>query len=362
MLVVFLLIYENELSIQLIGSSILFILCSIGRELFIDMDHQPRLHKFFLWVQLAIGFLVTCFDTSFISSIYLYFLISEMALTCRFRESFLYMICSYILYVVSRWIVFDFPAFQEISFVIPRSLEFVIIYAAFYVTKIAIDQKQELAKAYDKLDESSKEIDTLLIENERVRISREIHDSVGHVLTNTIVGIDTARKILQHDQAKAVAMLDSVRSSAQEGLEEVRATVHKMKATDDAFLDYRLAVDQLFLKTEKNTEVQITKEMPPDIPIRSPKVQMAVYRMLQEGLTNGLRHGKANRFTCLITVSAEDVVIQLKDNGSGFEPPIKEGFGLHAMRERIEDCGGKLQIESTLREGTVITCRVHAEK
>lgn len=104
------------------------------------------------------------------------------------------MISSYILYVISRFIVFDFPAFEEISFVIPRSLEFVVIYAVFYITKIAMDQKEELAKAYEKLDESSKEIDILLIENERIRISREIHDSVGHVITNAIVGIDTVRK------------------------------------------------------------------------------------------------------------------------------------------------------------------------
>lgn len=357
----FFLIYENGASLMIVGGSILFILFGLYRLIYFDVDHYPRINLLLLWVQLAIGFLITCFDSSFISSIYLYFLISEIALIYRFRTSFLYMISSYILYVTSRFIVFDFPAFEEISFVIPRSLEFVVIYAAFYITKIAMDQKEELAKAYEKLDESSKEIDILLIENERIRISREIHDSVGHVLTNAIVGIDTVRKIIHKDYDKALTMLDMIRDSSQKGLEEVRETVHKLKHTD-AFLDYRLAIEQLLLNTEKNTEIQIIKEIPSNIPIHSPQVQMAVYRMIQEGLTNSLRHGKADRFTCFITVSEKYVMVQLEDNGIGFDLSVKKGFGLKTMNERIEECGGIFQIESTPGKGTVITCKVHAEK
>lgn len=359
-IVIFLLVYENGQSINIVGASILFILFSLCRLLFFHTKSHSRLNLHLLWVQLAIAFYVACFDYSFISSIYLYFLISEVALIYSFRKSFFYMMSSYFLYVISRLIVFDFPAFQEISFVIPRSLEFVTIYAAFFITKIAMDQKEELEKAYEKLDESSKKIDTLMIENERMRISREIHDSVGHVLTNTIVGVATVKKIMHIDQEKAVTMLDGISVSAQEGLEEVRATVHNMKHTN-AFPDYRLAIEQLLLKIEQNTEVQIIKEIPPCIPIYSPQVKLAVYRMIQEGITNGLRHSKTDQFTCLITVSKEHVEIRLEDNGIGFELSTKKGFGLKAMKERIEECGGVFQIATTPGNGTVITCKVPVE-
>ncbi len=355
------LIYENGWSMEIIGASCLFILFDFFRMLVVNKDNQPTLHLMFMWLHLGIAFLITCFDLSFLSSIFLYFLIAEMALTYRMRQSLLYTTAAYLLYALSRLIVLDFPTFHEWSFIIPRMLEFAVIYIAFYFVKITKDQKEELSQAYQKLDESSKEVDRLLIENERIRISKDIHDSVGHTLTSTIIGIETAKKVFHKNSKNAFVLLDSIQASAQHSLEEVRSIVHKMKH-QDTFTNYRQAIIHLLVSTEEKTGIQIHKDIPSSIPIQSPDAKMAVYHMLQEGLTNGLRHGKADHFHCVIMTDNQTVVIRLEDNGGGFEAGREEGFGLHAMKERIEASGGDLHIESIPSEGTSLICKLPVEK
>lgn len=185
-------------------------------------------------------------------------------------------------------------------------------------------------------------------ENERERITREIHDSSGYVYTNLIALIEVAISIGQSDPERLSDVLFEAREQARMGLSETRRSLRKLRESTDsqAFGTRRLV--EVLRTFQKVTGAHVDVELGNARRTYGEEIDRAVYRLVQEGLTNAIRHGHASRIWVYFWHSDGQLKVYIRDNGRG-AVTVKKGIGLSGMGERIASLGGQLQVESNLQ-------------
>ncbi|CAG7644421.1 Regulator of RpoS [Paenibacillus solanacearum] len=182
---------------------------------------------------------------------------------------------------------------------------------------------------------------------ERSRIAADIHDLVGHTLTTTLVQIEAAKRLLVHNEQEGLKRLAFSQELVRKSLDDIREAVWKIKSADTGTeTDLKHALLHLIRATEKAADVSIASRieaLPPTDPPRS----KAICHALQEGLTNGIRHGGAARFEFeLYPDAGGGLHFMLWNDGAPYSAD-RPGFGMKAMEERVRKLGGTLQIAST---------------
>src|SRR5690606_33214697 len=158
-------------------------------------------------------------------------------------------------------------------------------------TKALEQTNRNLRSSMQKTAEALAEIAVL---EERNRIAQDMHDRTGHALTAALIQIEAAKMLANKEKESMLNKLELARESVASGLESIRETVRMMK------LDYEersliLSIQKLIEETEAAVGVRILYN-PQPLPNLEPKVKKALYLAFQEGITNGIRHGKATRF------------------------------------------------------------------
>ncbi|MDL4842990.1 sensor histidine kinase [Aquibacillus rhizosphaerae] len=177
-------------------------------------------------------------------------------------------------------------------------------------------------------------------QQERTEIAREIHDSVGHKLSNLLMQLEVAR--MEVDKM-TVGRLELLKDLAKESLEETR---HAVKTLKNEEIGGITAIISLIRKLEAESFIRIqfsVKNHAFSAPLTSEQM-VAVYRAVQEALTNVMRHGPFREATVLFEAPGESVFRFEISNPIASEFRVKEGFGLISMRERVEQTGGSLQV------------------
>ena len=176
---------------------------------------------------------------------------------------------------------------------------------------------------------------------ERNRLAREIHDTLGHTLTGIIMGTDAGLALFDVAPEESKKRMQIVAQSARDGLTDVRRSIKALRP--DALERFTLeqALEGLVENFRLTTSAQITYSQEAQELKLDTDEEDALYRVVQEGLTNAVRHGKANRIEIRITRTGDVVTVRVRDNGSGCARP-EEGFGLRHMRERLEMLGGTM--------------------
>ncbi len=198
----------------------------------------------------------------------------------------------------------------------------------------------------------------LLIEEERGRLAREIHDGVGHILAAGTQSLELAERLLSTDPQRAGALLAEIKQLLRQGLDEIRLLVLGFRSpgpsAGEAVATARQYLAALSTHTEITTEVQ---SRTPEVPL-SPVSEFAFRRILQEALTNVARHARAGHVIVTLDRSADAVRCSVTDDGVGFDAGRgghRSGFGVEHMRERAEELGGTLDISSRPSGGTTVT-------
>jgi PAS domain S-box-containing protein len=200
---------------------------------------------------------------------------------------------------------------------------------------------------------------------ERQRLARELHDSVSQVLYGIGLGARTAGALLDRAaippdlKSKLAEPLDYVLSLAEAGLAEMRALIFELRPDSlereglVAALTRQAAALRARHKSEVHTE--FCKE-----PTLSFEAKEALYRIAQEALNNTVKHAQAARVDIRLGVSQGEIILELKDDGVGFDPQVEYAghMGLNSMRERAAQIGGSLEIESAPGLGTRLRARV----
>lgn len=196
---------------------------------------------------------------------------------------------------------------------------------------------------------------------ERYRISREIHDISGYMFTNIIAMMDALVATGCRNSEKTTELCSAARSQAQEGLLETRRALHLLRKSDAEREVGMRAIHKIKKIFEGTTGVKVEIEAGNLPSSFGDELDLILYRIVQEGLTNALRHGHANRVRMLFWIIGESVQVIILDNGSGAKKIIK-GIGLAGMEERISRLGGTVRAENAPEGGFQLTVTIPLQK
>ena len=210
------------------------------------------------------------------------------------------------------------------------------------------EQKKELQQAQYTMG-TMKELYTL---QERNRISREIHDSVGHSLSTIIIQLGAISKLSEENNPQVSQMSAQLREFAVKGLQEVRTVVHDLKPEQLTKQQLNVALEEFIYETKQHSGVEfVFRQNKPTIQL-SKEQELTIFRGVQEATTNAIRHGKATKITLLMMYSANELIVTIMDNGVGSSAISLEG-GLKALEERLHELQAQLEIKNTEQGFTV---------
>ena len=193
-------------------------------------------------------------------------------------------------------------------------------------------------------------------EEERRRLRRDLHDGLGPQLSSQTLLLTSAQMLLRRDPDAAEAILKSAVTQAQEAISDIRRLVYALRppALDDLGL---VAAIQEQIMQNRAIGIAFSFEVPEHMPPLPAAVEVACYRIAQEGLTNVVRHAHAHSCTVRLT-SGEQLTIEIIDDGQGLPPAYRCGVGLTSMRERAEELGGSWLVEAGAHGGTRVQAQI----
>jgi signal transduction histidine kinase len=196
---------------------------------------------------------------------------------------------------------------------------------------------------------SSQERLVVAREEERRRLRRDLHDGLGPTLAALTLQVDTMRNRWPDASDELVVLRDEIQATVK----DVRRLVEGLRPPALDELGLGDAVRQLAARLSRDGNLHMELELGEPLPPLPAAVEVAAYRIVQEALTNTVRHSEAA--SCEVRVCARDgiVVLQVADDGVGVPAGVNgDGLGLHSMRERAEEIGGTLQVETVPGSGT----------
>ena len=221
----------------------------------------------------------------------------------------------------------------------------------------------QLQMANRKLEEYAQEQVRMTETRERNRLAREIHDTLGHSLTGIITGIEACIMLMDIAPEATKEQLRAIAEVARNGITDVRHSVNALRPDALETLSLESAIRKLVEESEKSTGVKIDLVFPENLQNLDQDEEDVLYRIVQESITNAIRHGKATHIDVRMVHVDNDLRIRIADNGKGCDN-IQSGFGLHHMQERIDMLKGTLSYSG--KDGFVIEAvvpiRVEAEE
>jgi two-component system, NarL family, sensor histidine kinase DegS len=210
-------------------------------------------------------------------------------------------------------------------------------------------------------------------EEERKRLSREIHDGPAQVLANAIIGLEFIERSLRHTEATAespaVTEIERIKSSMRDGLSEIRRFIFDLRPTMLAQRGLIGTVEHYVSTYRSFLPDEINLVLPPSAPPLTPEQELTAFRVLQESLQNVHRHSDATRCAISVLADTDALIVDVVDNGRGFDPgsvkvQARGGSGIIGMRERAEVIGARLDLTSDSGTGChvrlVIPLKAHS--
>lgn len=204
--------------------------------------------------------------------------------------------------------------------------------------------RAELEAANAKLARRAADSRELAISEERSRMAREIHDTLGHYLTAVRIQLDAAGQATKKDPNRVREQIDRSKDLAAEALSEVRRSVRALKPLDMQEKSGSGALRAL-ARSFEGTGRAVSFEVIGNERELSPETELVLYRAVQEGLTNALKHSGARRVHASLTFDSESVQLSVRDDGRGAPEGFESGgFGLAALKERAEALSGSVRV------------------
>jgi two-component system sensor histidine kinase UhpB len=193
-------------------------------------------------------------------------------------------------------------------------------------------------------------------EAERVGIARDLHDEVGQVLTGVLLQLNAIAESAPEHRSE----LDEARQAVRRAVDEVRRISSELRPEMLEHLGLVSALTELSTSFARVAGVRVERQFPTSLPKLAPEIELAIYRIAQESLTNIARHAAATRVTIALEPGHDSVVLRVSDNGRGFaDTPVEHG-GLRSMRERAVLVGGALAIKNAPGGGVQVRLEVPA--
>lgn len=221
----------------------------------------------------------------------------------------------------------------------------------FYILS-AITERHRIEEELRMASQANRELNSYLAlsekiaeDRERKRIAREIHDTLGHALTGISAGIDAVKVLVDIDTNRAKEQLNNVSVVVRDGIRDVRGSLNKMRpgALENNTLKEALIKIIREYEAISNLEIHLRYEWDNiDLDIAKEDI---VFRVIQESITNSVRHGHAKTIWIELLEEEEAYVMTIQDDGVGFDK-LHYGYGLKQMQERLMIIGGSVRFEN----------------
>lgn len=257
----------------------------------------------------------------------------------------------------------ELERFLIYGLLVMRSISFLVL--GYVVTRLVRAQREQrlaLAQANQKLVRHAATLEHLATSRERIRLSRELHDTLAHTLSALAVQIDAVMAIWEPEPEKARATLDQMLDTTRSGLDETRRALSALRASPLEEMGLALALGTMVEDFAARNALALDLEIPENLDDFPPEVEQCFYRVAQEALENIARHAQAGSILVRLEHDPNRLSLLVADDGVGFDPSQSleaRQLGLKGMRERAELIGASLQIESQVGEG--VKLRLSAE-
>jgi signal transduction histidine kinase len=217
-------------------------------------------------------------------------------------------------------------------------------YFTIMVSSILVREQKNGAK----IAELSGQVEVLAASLERTRIARDLHDSLGHTLTDLDTQLAVALTLRQQDPEKAYKAVDTAKYLSRQCIEDISQALGRIRESN---FDLNQALLSLRQQLQQTPNLKVEWEVSlPTLPVY-PSYQ--IYCIVKEALMNVQKHARASQVSFLASKTAFGIILELKDNGVGFNRKHTEpGFGLQGMIERVQVLGGQFDVQTTPGEGT----------
>jgi signal transduction histidine kinase len=233
-----------------------------------------------------------------------------------------------------------------------------------YALRQAEIARQENEDLIEELKTTQLQLQSMAVNEERTRMARELHDSLGHRLTVSIVQLEGAQRLIPSDPERAARMIGTMRDEMKEALAELRRTVSAMRAPIIDALPLEVALSTLSQTFQKDTGIPTHFSASPTFPGLPEPYHLAFYRAAQEGLTNIQRHALAHNAWLQLNADDRMITLVIEDDGKGMIGRAEDnpGTGLLGLKERAHQLGGEMRLEERLASGTQLIFSVPLPK
>lgn len=213
----------------------------------------------------------------------------------------------------------------------------------------------ELQTANEQLKEYADMSERMAQTRERNRLAREIHDTLGHTLTGITAGLDACLAMIDMAPDQTKKQLEMLSQVSRDGIKEIRRSVNELRPDALDRLSLEVAIRKMVMDMSKVSDVEIYFETEEKHLKFDEDEENAIYRVIQESITNAVRHGQAKKIWITLKKIDGEILLVIKDNGIGCEK-VKSGFGTKHIKERIEMLKGTVSFDG--RDGFTVTARI----
>lgn len=218
---------------------------------------------------------------------------------------------------------------------------------------------RELQAKNRQLEAYAAQVETLAAVEERNRLAREMHDTIGHRLTAAAVQLEGAERLATRDPEQAAALIGAGRQQVRDALQDLRRTVGRLREPVEVELPLPQALRRLASSFGEATGLVVHLELPDTVCEMTPAQRLALYRAAQEGLTNIQRHAKAQQAWLRLECLPDRLALHVSDDGCGLADPASGGgFGLRGLRERAARLGGTVTLANRPGGGATLTIQL----
>jgi signal transduction histidine kinase len=197
---------------------------------------------------------------------------------------------------------------------------------------------------------------------ERQRLAREIHDTLAQGFTSIVMHLEAADQALGDDPVTLKKHLDRARETARNSLDQARRVVHDLRPELLEQFSLPDALKRVTDRWSEATDIKATTTITGDLIPLHPNIEVILLRAVQESLNNIHKHAQATNVRLTVSYMGDVIILDVKDNGIGLNNPPKSplsgGYGLRAMKERLKQYGGTVELESDPGEGTTVVVTI----
>ncbi|WP_059170528.1 sensor histidine kinase [Bacillus sp. FJAT-27445] len=289
----------------------------------------------YLWTLLLIGISITL--TSMFSYVYFGFFIAYFIGNIRWKVPFFIL---YFIHIVGMVIAINLKIILHDDFFLKQLPLVVIVVLSLILLPFSLRHRNERGQLEEKLEDANKRIGELIKLEERQRIARDLHDTLGQKLSLIGLKSDLARRLISQDPNRAADEMRDVQQTARTALNEVRKMVAQMKGIrlSEEIIRVKQMLDAAQIEFSGGSEWSL-----PNVPLL---VENILSMCLKEAVTNVVRHSSATRCEITLSYTNKEITLSVKDNGVGNIDKVHflKGSGLSGMRERLDFVNGTLEV------------------